>query len=166
MRIKKGQETKAKYGGTPTYGYYKTKLSYYITQRKIQYEIINQLLREHKTKIEGYSKKIKILSRQLRKVQEREWVVRDILELTQEFMNTKLRYWNTSKKAQLGRNLIYKYALERKISGNIIGEVLKCGKTIPTKQRTRFTRSFATHPENKALWDKFNQYMLHNGNSS
>jgi len=74
-------------------------------------------------------------------------------------MSIKLRYWNTTKKAQLGRNLVYKYALEKKIAGNVIAEVLKCGKTIPSKQRTRFTKSFQVKPENAELYHSFVSYV-------
>jgi hypothetical protein len=144
---------------SPTYVVYLKRLRSLEARRKIQYAIIKQLTELHKNTIKVLSRRIKINKRQLRRVQERELKVRYIKKAAEVFTNTRLSYTNKSEVAQQGRNLIYKFALERRINGAIIAGVMKCGKQVPSVQRDRFTKSFITHPENKQKWYDFNRFI-------
>ena len=144
---------------TKTYSHYGNYLSRLERQRKIEYEKIKYLTGIYKQNIRKISKKIKLARRQLSRVREREWKVRYMKRIAEEFTNTNLDCSNTSRKASQGRNLVYKYALERRITGNVVAEIFGCKPSIPSRQRTRFTRSFKDHPEHRDTWNRFNIFV-------
>jgi len=136
-------------------------------KREQEYRILSEITKEHKKKIALISAKLKVLNRQVKRVREREQKVRHIIKAAEEFTGIKLDYKNQTREASIGRDLIYKFALERKIEGNIICHIIKCDRTVPSVQRNRFNRYYMIQPEYRDKWYNFkqfiNNYMIDNG---
>lgn len=123
--------------------------------------------------VEGINKKICSWGLMIRKIEEREKEIEAIASQICDFLdipllgNAKpLRNSAGSKDNRIvtGRNLLYKYAIERGYKGIYVSMWVGGDTKTAGRGRLRFTRSFKNNSENKRIWDQFNFYLKHNVN--
>lgn len=90
-------------------------------------------------------------------------LMRVVDKAMQEFIGVSIKEASPSSRVRsllLARNLFYKYCMEHGIRGRDVARYCGFAETDrASKQRMNFTRSFATCPENREMWHRFQAFM-------
>ena len=99
--------------------------------------------------------KISFCKRQIKRIDARNEKIKSILYSVNKFFGVDIKSNVSNKIHSLARNCYYKYGMEHGIEGSKLSAFIGRSKLSAHKQRTRFTRSFKTNPENKKQYHNF-----------
>jgi len=126
----------------------------YAQKRKLRYKIPASLMIKHKTlqaRLRNYTKRLRTYYRAIRRIEEKQQKVLDIVTAVQNFTGQSVRF------DQLSRGIFCKYAIEQGLNGPALAGYLKVSKYYPSIIRRQFTRSFKINKQHYEIWQRFRQ---------
>lgn len=107
------------------------------------------------------SKRIKVLRRAIRKIEQREIFIKQSAKLIFDFMGEKVLKSCPLKnrKLQLARDIFCRYCIEAGLQGPIVSQAVgSTRRYYATVRRKRFIQSFKTNLYNRDMWYRFKSY--------
>lgn len=117
--------------------------------------------KEYAKKALPLSRKIATWQRAIRRIDERNSLIHELLKSINEFFSVDIKTSKTNHQHRLARHIYYKYGMEQmKIYGTFLSEYIgRKGRWTASRCRQRLTRRFKNNPDQKKAYHDFNDYM-------
>ncbi len=107
------------------------------------------------------NKKIGVWNREIRKIDMRVKKIAKLKKAVVDFTGQDISNHVGHKvcpKVKIAKSIYYKFGLENGLLGTLLSEHIGSEVRQPSTYRRRFTKSFATTPENKVIWLQFKDF--------
>lgn len=134
------------------------------TYKKRRVELRDELSKTYKKRISRMSYKIKLWSREIRRIEEKEKKLDAIAQKIEEFTNVSVKrsYPKQGKELNRARSWFFKYCLERGSRSIDLAEYTGCKLSCtPAKSRKRLNRLITSNSHERELWLRFKSFMDH-----